>query len=58
MSLEIVEKIRERESLDLALDNALNKLKRAVKGHSPLITGKISNININPNSHGKTFDAL
>ena len=31
MSLEIIEKIRESDSLDLALDNALNKLKRAVK---------------------------
>jgi len=31
MSLEIIEKIREKESLDLALENALNKLKRAVK---------------------------
>ena len=31
MSLEIIEKIRERESLELALDNALNKLQRAVK---------------------------
>ena len=31
MSLEIVEKIRENESLDLALENAVNKLKRAVK---------------------------
>ena len=31
MSLEIIKKIREKESLDLALENALNKLKRAVK---------------------------
>ena len=31
MILEIIEKIRESDSLDLALDNALNKLKRAVK---------------------------
>ena len=31
MSLEIIEKIRESDSLELALDNALNKLKRAVK---------------------------
>jgi len=31
MSLEIIEKIRERDSLELALDNALNKLQRAVK---------------------------
>ena len=31
MSLEIIEKIRENESLDLALENAVNKLKRAVK---------------------------
>ena len=31
MSLEIIEKIRESESLELALENALNKLKRAVK---------------------------
>ena len=31
MSLEIIKKIRETESLDLALENALNKLKRAVK---------------------------
>ena len=31
MSLEIIEKIRKKESLDLALENALNKLKRAVK---------------------------
>ena len=31
MSLEIIEKIRQNESLDLALENAVNKLKRAVK---------------------------
>ena len=31
MSLEIIEKIRESDSLELALENALNKLKRAVK---------------------------
>ena len=31
MSLEIIEKIRENDSLELALENALNKLKRAVK---------------------------
>ena len=31
MSLEIIEKIRERDSLELALNNALNKLQRAVK---------------------------
>ena len=31
MSLEIIKKIRENESLDLALENAVNKLKRAVK---------------------------
>jgi len=31
MILEIIEKIRESDSLDLALDNALNKLKKAVK---------------------------
>ena len=31
MNLEIIEKIRESDSLELALDNALNKLKRAVK---------------------------
>ena len=31
MSLEIIGKIRESNSLELALDNALNKLKRAVK---------------------------
>ena len=31
MSLEIIKKIRENDSLELALENALNKLKRAVK---------------------------
>ena len=31
MSSEIIEKIRESDSLELALENALNKLKRAVK---------------------------
>ena len=31
MSKEIIEKIREKDSLELALDNAMNKLQRAVK---------------------------
>ncbi len=31
MSLEIVERIKESDSLELALENALNKLQKAVK---------------------------
>ena len=31
MSLEIVERIKESDSLELALENALNKLKRQLK---------------------------
>ena len=31
MSLEIIEKNKRKDSLELALENALNKLKRAVK---------------------------